>query len=211
MSGRPISNSVDTTPRNSISFHAPFEQEFIDMPEAAVANLSISDSYPSQPRPEAPTLRVSSPLPTSESNPNIPRSSPPISPLEEDDWLTTLENERDNAVRTTNAEVALSWAEKVYMYVSISLDDYRRQHDDPRPSTPLRERQLRSDCVGIVEKFVKARHPKAIYMRGIWYEYGDFNYALDRHEAYKAYEMAAKLGYARAEYRIGKMYLPLNA
>jgi TPR repeat protein len=43
-------------------------------------------------------------------------------------------------------------------------------------------------------------------MRGIWYDYGDFKYPNDRHEAYRAYTTAAKLGYARAEYRLGKMY-----
>jgi hypothetical protein len=170
------------------------------MPDAGVANLSLEDTYPST-REEIP-FRSSPPLMTSTSNPSI-RSSPPTP--EEDDWLFTLERDRDNAIRTNNPEVALSWAEKVHMYVSISLDEYRRKHEDLHPPTPPREKQLLTDCVAIVERFVKARVPKAIYIRGIWFEYGDFNYPVDRHEAYKAYETAAKMGYARAEYRIGKM------
>lgn len=68
-------------------------------------------------------------------------------------------------MRTTNADAALTWAEKVYMYVSISLEELRREREgqaDLRPSTPLRERQLRTDCVGIVEKFIRAKYPKAV-------------------------------------------------
>ena len=44
-------------------------------------------------------------------------------------------------------------------------------------------------------------------MRGIWFDYGDFNYPNDRQEAYRAYLSAVKLGYARADYRLGKMYI----
>jgi TPR repeat protein len=45
-------------------------------------------------------------------------------------------------------------------------------------------------------------------MRGIWFDYGDFKYPNDRHEAYHSYKVAAKQGYSRAEYRLGKMCLP---
>ena len=44
-------------------------------------------------------------------------------------------------------------------------------------------------------------------MRGIWFDYGDFKYPNDRHEAYRAYTLAAKQGYTRADYRLGKMYV----
>jgi TPR repeat protein len=47
-------------------------------------------------------------------------------------------------------------------------------------------------------------------MRGIWFEYGDFKYPNDRHESYRAYTSAAKQGFARAEYRLGKMFGPIN-
>ena len=47
-------------------------------------------------------------------------------------------------------------------------------------------------------------------MRGIWFDYGDFGYPNDRHEAYHAYTVSGKLGYFRAEYRLGKMYDPLE-
>ena len=44
-------------------------------------------------------------------------------------------------------------------------------------------------------------------MRGIWFDYGDFKYPKDKHESYRAYTSAAKQGYARADYRLGKMYV----
>ena len=201
---RPLPNNAETTPRNSLVLQSPPQPDFIDMPEAGVANLSLDDTLPSRQGEEVP-LRSSPPLAASTGLSNVQRASPPMSLKEEDDWLISLERDRENAIRTSNPEVALSWAEQVHMYVSISLDEYRRDQEEPRPSTPPREKQLWSDCVAIVEKFVKARHPKAVYMRGMWFEYGDFKYPVDRHEAYKSYEAAAKMGYARAEYRIGKM------
>jgi hypothetical protein len=92
-----------------------------------------------------------------------PNTSPMVVPSEYE-W--EIDSQRDNALRTTDPNIALSWAEKVYMYVSISLEDIRREQEihasEPRPSTPDYERELRKDCITIVEKFAKNGHPKAV-------------------------------------------------
>jgi TPR repeat protein len=43
-------------------------------------------------------------------------------------------------------------------------------------------------------------------MRGIWFDYGDFEYPIDKHEAFHAYTVSAKQGYIRADFRLGKLY-----
>ena len=141
-------------------------------------------------------------------------SSPPAAPHIVDDWELEITNQRETATRTSDPNIALPWAEKVYMWVSISLEDFYRDQEvaasdagvAPRASTPPFEKGLRDDCVRVVERFAKQGHPKAVYMRGIWFEYGDFKYPNDRTEAYHAYQAAVKQGFARGEYRLGKMY-----
>lgn len=74
-------------------------------------------------------------------------------------------------MRTGDPATALAWAEKVYMYVSISMEEIRREQAvvvadggvASRPTTPPYERGLRDDCVQIVERFAKMQHPKAVW------------------------------------------------
>lgn len=82
-----------------------------------------------------------------------------------------IDAQRDNALRSTDPNIALSWAEKVYMSVSISLEEIRLEQEIaasdagivPRITTPTFESGLRKDCVNIVEKFAKQGHPKAVF------------------------------------------------
>jgi len=171
-------------------------------------------TYPTSRPADAPAMQAPISSPPISSGPPKNIGSPPRAPPLTDDWEVEITSQRDNATGTSDPNIALPWAEKVYMFVSISLDDFYRDQDiaaadaggTARASTPPFERGLRDDCVRIVERFAKQGHPKAIYMRGIWFEYGDFKYPNDRTEAYRAYQAALKQGFARAEYRLGKMY-----
>jgi len=93
-------------------------------------------------------------------------------PKSDYEWENEIESEREQAKRTNDANVALSWAEKVYMYVSISLEELGRDQQDNvtggRPATPDFERGLREDCKWIVEKFVRAKNPKAVSSSSEW-------------------------------------------
>jgi hypothetical protein len=88
-------------------------------------------------------------------------SPPPLAPKTDYEWEAEIEGERDLAIRSENPNVALPWAEKVYMYVSITLEEMRR-NEDGRAQTPTLEKGLRADCVRIVEKFVRMQNPKAV-------------------------------------------------
>jgi hypothetical protein len=90
------------------------------------------------------------------------------------DWETDneIDSQHDNALRSSDPNVALAWAEKVYMVVSIALEEFRREKEitgadagvTPRLSTPSYESNLRKDCITIVEKFANSGHPKAVYI-----------------------------------------------
>jgi hypothetical protein len=97
-------------------------------------------------------------------------SPPSLIPPTEYEWENEIDSQREMVLRTTDGNIALTWAEKVYMFVSISLEERRREQEiaaadaavTPRNSTPTYEHGLRDDCIRVVERFVKGGHPKAV-------------------------------------------------
>jgi hypothetical protein len=143
------------------------------MPDASVpdlGDLSINDTYQPPPRP----VDQPPPIPPSNSVNNISSiamaSPPSLIPPTEYEWENEIDSQREMVLRTTDGNIALTWAEKVYMFVSISLEELRREQETaatdagvtPRNSTPTYEHGLRDDCIRIVERFVKGGHPKAV-------------------------------------------------
>jgi hypothetical protein len=147
---------------NRISGYYP---ETAAIPIPSLEDLSLNDPYPPQPRPMDPPNKSPRHSQSFGTNAVTPNASPKAVPSEYE-WENEIDSQRDNALRTTDPNIALSWAEKVYMYVSISLEEIRRDQEihvsEPRPSTPDYERELRKDCITIVEKFAKMGHPKAV-------------------------------------------------
>lgn len=148
----------------------PIGNDFIDMPDApipAMGNLNLNDTYQPPPR-----LADEAPIPPSNNNIGaIGMASPPsLIPPTEYEWENEIDSQRELALRTTDPNIALTWAEKVYMFVSISLEELRREQENAagdaavtaRISTPTYEHELRDDCIRIVERFVKGGHPKAV-------------------------------------------------
>ena len=152
---------------NSYASSAPYPQDS-NIPEAPIPafhNLSLNEA-----------LRPPS-RPTSQAGRQSPRQSvlmgsqPSVVPPTESEWEIEINSLRENALNTNDPNIALTWAEKVYMYVSISLEELRREQAlagvgdagvAARPSTPSYERGLRDDCARVVEKFVKAGNSKAV-------------------------------------------------
>jgi hypothetical protein len=136
----------------------PYAQQFAD--------LSLTEQVsPPVPPVEAGSTYPPHLQPVASGTVNIPAVTPPaIIPKSDYEWECELEEERERATRTQDPKIALSWAEKVYMYVSISLEELRRDQPDNvgRPSTPPFERALREDCKAIVEKFARDQNPKAV-------------------------------------------------
>jgi hypothetical protein len=181
-SSRPTSQGVSNAPpqgsppqKYSTGTHAlskintdPIEIPVPSLP--AIGNLTLELPSPSYSRPQDPPGRVSPRIPPI--NTNVVASVPQtvVAPMEYE-WETEIDSQRDIAVRTGDPTTALAWAEKVYMYVSMSMEEIRREQAAvvanggvaARPATPVYERGLREDCVHVVEKFSKMQHPKAVW------------------------------------------------
>jgi hypothetical protein len=138
-----------------------------DVSIPAIENLTLNDPYQPPPRP---LDQTPIPPPSNNNMGTIAMASPPsLIPPTEYEWENEIDSQRDLALRTTDANIALTWAEKVYMFVSISLEELRREQENAagdagavRSSTPTYEHGLRDDCIRIVERFVKGGHPKAV-------------------------------------------------
>lgn len=140
------------------------------------------------------------------------QNRPPNVPPPDSEREAILENARMPVLNSNDPDLQLTWAQDVLAYVEIAAQNLLRDSDsqDSRPQTPRIEFQLRSDAINVVSFLADQFHPKADFMRGMWLEFGKFNFRMDKKEAYKCYTRAAQKGYARAEYRIGMQFESSN-
>ena len=128
-SGRPLSQAMSNL---SLAQGAgTFEPaDFLDMPDPAVPTFNdLNDPLPPPSRPfdrqgrQSPRLR----LITNNQNLTPQRTAtPPILATPSDhERETEINSQRENALRTNDPNIALGWAEKTYLYVSVSLEDIR--------------------------------------------------------------------------------------
>ena len=139
---------------------------------------------------------------------NRPKNVPPSS----EETEVILERARLPVLNSNDAEMQLQWAQDALTYVETAV-----QHElsispnqGSRPRTPRLEHQLRLDAVNVVSFLADQHHPKAEFMRGMWLEFGRFNFRVDKKEAFRCYSRAAQNGYARAEYRMGMQFESSN-
>lgn len=123
-----------------------------------------------------------------------------------------LEEARVPVLNSTDVEMQLTWAYDTLQYVEIAEENERRasRASSGRPSTPAVQRQLRIDATNIVSFLADQQHPRADYIRGMWYEFGKHGYAQNKEEAFRSYKRAASKGYGRAEYRMGMQFESTN-
>lgn len=135
---------------------------------------------------------------------NRPANVPPS----DEEREAILEKARAPVLNSDDPEMQLTWAQDALAYVEVATQDQIRSSDNlgSRPQTPQVEHQLRIDAVNVVSFLADQQHPRADFIRGMWLEFGKFNFRMDRREAYHCYSRAAQKGYARAEYRIGMQY-----
>lgn len=173
--------------------HTPNQEAF---PPRSSSRYSLP-----QPPQSAPTFTQPSIFPRlNDRPPNVPPSS--------DEQETILENARAAVLNSPNPDVQLMWAEHALAHVETCIEDERRQlrvqlH---RPPPPIVVKQLQMDAINIVNFLANQEHPKAVYMTGLWQEFGKFGYAQNKAEAFKSYKRAAAKGFARAEYRMGMQF-----
>jgi TPR repeat protein len=135
---------------------------------------------------------------------NTPTNIPPSD--EEKEIL--LEKARIPVLHSDDPEMQLAWAQDALTWVEIAQNDGNRI--SKRPSTPRNERCIRKDAIAIVTFLAEQSHPKAMFMKGIWHEFGKFGYRVDKKEAFLHMRTAAEKGYSRAYYRMGMAYEQSN-
>lgn len=140
------------------------------------------------------------------------QNRPPNVPPPDSERESILETARLPVLNSNDPDMQLTWAQDALAYVEIAAQNLLRDSDnqETRPQTPRIEFQLRSDAISVVSFLADQFHPKADFMRGMWLEFGKFNFRMDKKEAYKCYTRAAQKGYARAEYRIGMQFESSN-
>jgi TPR repeat protein len=118
-----------------------------------------------------------------------------------------LINKREHVLNSSDPEMQLAWAQDALLWIDIELQHRARlaEVEVVPPGSP-REDVLRKDAVDIVNFLADQRHPKALFIRATWLEFGKFGHEANREEAVRCYRIASERGYARAEYRVGTIY-----
>lgn len=140
------------------------------------------------------------------------RNRPANVPPSDEEKEGILESARTPVLNSDDPEMQLSWAQDTLVYVEIAAQNEVRisENQAARPRTPHIEHQLRVDAINVVSFLADQHHPKAEFMKGMWLEFGKFNFRVDKKEAFRCYQRAAQKGYARAEYRIGMQFESYN-
>lgn len=129
-------------------------------------------------------------------------------PPSDDERESMLDNARIPVLRATDPEMQLSWAQDALNFVDVATELANRlvQSGLAKQQTSDVEHQLRLDSMNIINFLADQQHPRAEFLRGMWYEFGKFGIRPDKKEASACYKRAASKGYARAEYRSGMLY-----
>ncbi|KAI8051326.1 hypothetical protein BDF22DRAFT_656739 [Syncephalis plumigaleata] len=78
----------------------------------------------------------------------------------------------------------------------------------PMSGTPVNDprKRLLDDAFAIIDRLAKANNGEAVYIKGTWYAAGKMGNTRDADKALKYYQRAAKLGYPKASFQIGRHY-----
>jgi len=136
------------------------------------------------------------------------RNAGPNIPPTDDQKEAVLEAAREAVLGCNDPEQQLTWAQDALSYVEISIQNEARvsRTQTARPRTPRAEHVLREDALKVTNFLADQFHPKAQFMRGMWYEFGKFGYPVDKPESFQCYKRASERGYARAWYRMGMQF-----
>lgn len=143
--------------------------------------------------------------------PKLP-NKPPNVPPSDDEKEATLENARLPVLNSNDPEMQLAWAQDALQHVDAAQLHEQRiaEIQGARPATPQVEHQLRMDAMNVTNFLADQHHPKAMFMKGMWLEFGKFGLRADKKEAFRCYTRAAAKGYARANYRMGMQFEQSN-
>ncbi|GAM83157.1 hypothetical protein ANO11243_011430 [Dothideomycetidae sp. 11243] len=137
---------------------------------------------------------------------------PPNIPPSDADLESTLEAAKQAVLTSNDADMQLAWAQDALHQIDINTEDRNRLQGMQMRFTPQSntEYQMRIDAMNIVSFLADQHHPKAEFIKGMWWEFGKFGCRIDKKEAFRCYSRAADRSYTRAEYRIGMLYEASN-
>ncbi|OAX78061.1 hypothetical protein ACJ72_07634 [Emergomyces africanus] len=136
------------------------------------------------------------------------RNPPSNVPPTDDQREANLESGRFAVLSSNDPEMQLAWAQDALSYVEVAMQNEARMavFQPPRPQTPQIERQLKTDAINVVSFLAEQNHPRALFIKAMWLEFGKFGFRVDKKEAFLCYSQASEKGYARAEYRMGMQF-----
>lgn len=139
--------------------------------------------------------------------PALRNPGPNIPPTDEQKEAV-LESAREAVLACPDPDQQLTWAQDALSYCEVAIQNEARvsRTQAARPRTPRIEHALREDAMKVTNFLADQFHPRAQFMRGMWYEFGKFGYPVDKPESFQCYKRASERGYQRAHYRMGMQF-----
>lgn len=150
----------------------------------------------------------------------ILRNPPPNVPPTPEQKEATLEAARLPVLASTDPLNQLDWAQDALSYVEEAIQNEQRASIQPSAAVKLSRIQqlLKDDAMKVILFLASQEHPRALVLKGIWLEFGKFDYGIDKRQAWECYKLAvrntialhphdpAKKWGGRAQYRIGMQF-----
>lgn len=138
----------------------------------------------------------------------------PHVPPSDDQKLDIIDSARQQVLNSNDPEMQLAWSQDALTYV-ITQQVYEERIAEldgkpVRPGSPSSEHQARVDATSIVNFLADQKHPRALFMKAMWLEFGSLGMIQDKKGAFRLYLEAAGKGYARAYYRMGMQFEQSN-
>lgn len=136
------------------------------------------------------------------------RNPGPNIPPTDEQKEAVLEAAREAVLACPDPDQQLTWAQDALSYCEVAIQNEARvsRTQTARPRTPRIEHALREDALKVTSFLADQYHPRAQFMRGMWYEFGKFGYPVDKPESFQCYKRASERGYQRANYRMGMQF-----
>lgn len=148
------------------------------------------------------------------------RNPPPNVPPTPEQKEATLEAARLPVLGSNDPLNQLDWAQDALAYVEEAMQNEQRiKNISATAVKPSRvQHLLKDDATKVIEFLADQEHPRALVLKGIWLEFGKFEYRIDKRQAWECYKTAvrnatalnlsdpAKKWGGRAQYRIGMQF-----
>jgi TPR repeat protein len=148
------------------------------------------------------------------------RNPPPNVPPTAEQKEVSLETARLPVLGSDDPLNQLDWAQDTLAYVEEAVQNEQRMGNTASGVIRLSHVQqlLKDDAIKVIMFLADQEHPRALVLKGIWLEFGKFDFAIDKRQSWECYKTAvrnavglgvsdpAKKWGGRAQYRIGMQF-----